>query len=125
MDLSQYIPAKELKTLPRLSITARANEEPAEVAAFFAVPIETLYAASAQSAASFIGGEHLRLSPWFQGVNEHTIVVALLTRGSHRMTPVLVLNRATGELKSKTEVELADNYYDQRVIAETYVEYFA
>lgn len=77
----------------------------------------------AGSVASFLGSAYLKKSEWFRRQKIHPVKACKV--GDN--TPVVALEFADNDtviVRSMSEVELADDYYDQRVVEETKVEYF-
>lgn len=76
----------------------------------------------AGSVASFIGSVYFKRSAWFRDQPRHTIEAVSVTLDGREVRPVLVLEQ--GVLGTLAEMPVAEDYYDQRLLEETRVDYF-
>lgn len=124
-DLSKLVPIKYQKTLPKLTISPVAYDYLlAESKKMEVEDIDTVLVAVADSAASFASSDYFSHSEWFRRKPLHSFKACALEQEETRVTPVLVLDRAAGRLLAESEVQFDPDYPEQRVLAETRVEFF-
>jgi hypothetical protein len=124
-NLTKLVPDKYRKAMPRLTISAvaydylRTEAERMEVDDFDAVLV-----AVADSAASFATSDYFACSDWFRQRTFHSFKACRFTQDEQVVNPVLVLDKASGRLVAESEVSFDPTYPEERVLAETKVEFF-
>lgn len=124
MNLNQYIKPEHQEGLHSLSLSDSAQADVEKFLQGFGIKdiVEGL-PSIADSAYTVVTSVYMQRSAWFRDQPAHTFCAMRV----NQIEPVLILARQKPEgweVRSLSECELPEDYYERRVIEETRAEYF-
>lgn len=124
-DLTTIVPPDCRGTLPRLSISPLAEATLRKLVDEYGLDFNSLVKLTVTGLLTELNQPYYHLSPWFRRQPAHLFMPFQLNRGGDPLPPLRLPYRMEDSvILAPGEIDLPEDYFEQRVLEETRVDYF-